>query len=303
MFLALAVIAVTQSAGCAPIAADHIYGHDLAAVVPALQSLSRNPGLQPRAHPRTAARLQKQRIAAHRQSEWNHPAHRKRRLLSSASRKVPEPRDLLAAMQESLKGIHAAVELVENPVYPLPQGPLSFPLSGLSGSSDGPVVWRGTVTYAPNHILPVWARVRVTVHEKRIVAADTLKPNIPISALAIRVEDYSGPFQRETKYSDPQQVIGLMPKNTVPAGAMLTPALLRVANDVERGDSVQVIVQIDSARIEAQGIAEDGGPRGSFVTIRNPESGRKFRARVEDRDKVFVLPTSAAGLAVEDPKS
>ena len=210
---------------------------------------------------------------------------------------------LLAAMQESLAGLNATVQLVDEPSSLIPEGRVQVPLLGLSGASAGPVVWRGTVTYAADKTITIWARVRVTVHETHVVATETLKPGHTITALDLRSIEYTGPFQREKKYFDPKQVIGLMPKNTVPAGTELSEALLRPVNDVERGDAVQVVVQVASARIEAEGIAEEGGSRGSTVTVRNPKSGRKFRARVESRGKVLVLPTTLAGLVVEDSKS
>ena len=301
MFLELA-LAAAQMAGCHPIRAEHIYGRDLAAAVPALSSLppaeeisfSPIPGQRRVFRSNELTRIAKARGIAVRIDdevcfEW--------------PRSLPKREDVLAAMSASLKELHGDVELVDAPTNPIPEGVLNFPLSGLSGSSQAPVVWRGTVTYAPGRTLAIWARVRVTVHERHVIAANTLRPGQRIAPLDLRTENYIGPFQRETKYSDPQQVIGLMPKNTVSPGTALSEVLLRPANDVERGDTVQVIVQVAQTRIEAQGIAEDDGIRGSFVTVRNPKTGRKFRARVQDKDQVLVLPTGLAGLVTEDSKS
>ena len=111
------------------------------------------------------------------------------------------------------------------------------------------------------------------------------------------------PFLREKIYSDPQQVVGLRPKNTIAPGTALTENLVRPVNAVERGDTVQVIVVFASARIEAQGIAENGGTLGSVVTVRNPKSGRTFRARIQDTGKVIVLPAGTPGLVGEDSNS
>lgn len=302
MFLELMLAAGMQAASCRPIQTDHITGGDLASVIPTLNALPQEqsyslapiPGQRRVFRANELTRLAKSvgitdAIESEVCFEW--------------ARKVPDREVLLTAMRRSLQDISATVELVDEVSTPIPEGNVDFPLNGLSGASSGPVVWRGTVAYSPNRTVPLWTRVRVTVHEKHVLAAGSLKPGQAIGAADLRTEEYSGPFQREKKYSELQQVIGLMPKNTVAAGTVLTEALLRPVNDVERGDVVQVVVQMRSARIEAEGIAEEGGVRGSVVTIRNTKSGRRFRARIESRDKVLVLPTALAGLAVEESKS
>lgn len=290
------------AASCQPINTDHITGRDLAAAIPALKALSSNqsyslspiPGQRRVFHANELTRIARAAgidspLEIEACFEW--------------VRRLPERNVLLQAMKKALGGSDATVELLEDPSVPIPDGAIEFPLNGLSGASSGPVVWRGIVAYAPNKIVPIWTRVRVTVHEKQVVAAETLRPGQEITAANLRTEEYSGPFRREKKYSDPQQVIGLMPRNTVGAGTVLSEALLRPVNDVERGDTVRVVVQVQSAHIETEGVAEEGGVRGSTVTVRNPKSGRKYRARIESRDRVVVLPVTLAGLAVEEAKS
>lgn len=302
MFLDVALAVALGSGGCNQIRADHIYGRDLAAAVSVLKALPAETSysLSPTPGQRRVFRSNElTRIA--RAASITEPVDQD--VCFEWVRKPLDVQAIVDAMKRSLAGLNATVDLVEPPSVPVPDGVIDFPLAGLSGSSAGPVVWRGTLVYAGNKILPLWARVRVSVKQSRVIAAATLKPGQPISAADLRTEEYAGPYQREKKYSDPQQVIELMPKVTIAEGTSLSEALLRPVNDVERGDLVQVVVQIENARVEAQGIAEDGGVRGTSVTIRNPKSGRKFRARIESRDRVVVLPGGVTGLAVEESKS
>ncbi len=66
---------------------------------------------------------------------------------------------------------------------------------------------------------------------------------------------------------------------------------------------MDVIVETASTHIEAEGIAEEAGRTGAVITVRNVKSGKKFRARVEDKDKVVVVPGGPFGLATEESKS
>ena len=135
-----------------------------------------------------------------------------------------------------------------------------------------------------------------------MIAAETLRPGEEVRREQLRLEDYQGPLTRESYCASLQEVVGFLPQNSIATDTPLKASLLRERKDVERGDSVAVIVQSERTRLEAQGIAEDGGRRGSVITVRNARSGRKFRARIEDKDKVLVLATSSAGLVVEGNK-
>jgi flagella basal body P-ring formation protein FlgA len=80
--------------------------------------------------------------------------------------------------------------------------------------------------------------------------------------------------------------------------------MLRERKQVERGDLVAVTVQTERTRIEAQAVAEESGASGSVITVRNAKSGRKFRAKVQEKGKVLVVPEGPAGLVTdEDLKS
>ena len=73
--------------------------------------------------------------------------------------------------------------------------------------------------------------------------------------------------------------------------------------DIARGDTVEVVVNGVGALIRTAGVAEESGNRGAAIMVRNATSGRKFRARVEDKGKVSVVPGVAAGLIAKDQKS
>jgi flagella basal body P-ring formation protein FlgA len=295
--LLLAMALATPSV-CHPVESDRIYGRDLASAAAVFQGLPSDwqAGLAPvPGQQRIFGGNELRRIALEHHIEGEMPES----VCFSWPMSTPSREAMRAAMEKTLANRDATVEILDDSMNPAPPGEIHFPLSGLSGSSSGPVVWRGSVNYAGNHSFLIWARVRVTVRERRVVTAEALRPGEEIRREQLRVEAYEGPLTRESYCTSLEEAVGLMPQNSIAADTTLKTSLLRERKDVERGDLVAVIVQSERTRLEAQGIAEDGGRRGSVITVRNARSGRKFRARVEDKDKVLVLATSSAGLVVE----
>jgi flagella basal body P-ring formation protein FlgA len=302
MMLALLLAFAMQPPACHVINSDRIYARDLAAAIPLFSALAPNlevgfapaPGLQRVFHPVELRRIAR---ANHLEDDISEDACFQWSLV------VPAPESMLAAMKKALGNRNPEIEFIDQSSAPAPAGELVFPLSGLSAFSDMPVVWRGYVVYALNRRFSTWARVRITIKESRVVAAETLLLGEPVSAGQLRTENYVGPLLREAGLTDVGQVIGMIPTRTIESGSVLMEGMLTPANEVRQGDIVQVSIQVSNARVEAQGIAEESGRRGAVITIRNAKSGRKFRARIEDKDKVVVVPGGESGLAVEEKKS
>jgi flagella basal body P-ring formation protein FlgA len=213
---------------------------------------------------------------------------------------VPTQDSMLAAMQKTLDGMNAQIEILEQCQAAAPAGELSFPLSGLSAFSDGPVVWRGYVTYGGNRRFSTWARVRIAVKGSRLVATEALRQGETIGADEVRVETYEGPLQRDKALTNIQQAVGMVTTRPIAAGAEIRESEIAIPSEVSRGDTVEVDVQVSSAHITAEGIAEESGRRGAVITVRNVKTGRKFRARIDGKDRVSVLPGSSAGLVGDD---
>ncbi|MFL6416228.1 MAG: flagellar basal body P-ring formation chaperone FlgA [Bryobacteraceae bacterium] len=304
MIGSLLIAASIQAAlACHPIESDRIYGRDLAAVETALRGLPSDleigfapvPGQQ-----RIFRSDELTRIAR----SHGIPEGLAQPICFAWDLKIPNRAAVLAAMNETLAGRNATIEIVEQSNAPLPPGKLSFPLSGLSGTSDAPVIWRGALTYANGRTLLTWARVRISVRERHVAAAELLLPGSEIRADQLKLVDYQGPLTRDHHFSSIAEVAGMTPRSTVDAGASLLNTMLRERQAVERGDAVQVTVQTERTRIEAQGIAEESGASGSSIVVRNVKSGRKFQAKVQERGKVLVVPAGLAGLVTdEDLKS
>jgi flagella basal body P-ring formation protein FlgA len=61
-----------------------------------------------------------------------------------------------------------------------------------------------------------------------------------------------------------------------------------VPPDVARGDKVRVRVTCGGVLLQFDADAESQGHIGDNVIVRNPENGRRFVARIEEKGKVLV---------------
>jgi flagella basal body P-ring formation protein FlgA len=298
MIAGLLIAASIQAAlTCHTIDSDRIFGRDLGAAEPAFQALPANleigfapvPGQQRNFRPEELAGIAR---LHHVEGGFTRP------VCFAWELKTPTRTDLLAAMRETLAHRNAAIEIVDQSNAPLPHGKLSFPLSGLSGTSDGPVIWRGSLTYGNGRSLLTWARVRISVQEHHVAAAELLHAGDEIRPGQLKLVDYQGPLTREHYFTSLAEVAGMTPRSTVNPEVPLVDTMIRERKQVERGDLVQVTVQTERTRVEAQAIAEESGALGASITVRNAKSGRKFRAKVQE--KVLVVPEGPAGLVNDE---
>ena len=63
-------------------------------------------------------------------------------------------------------------------------------------------------------------------------------------------------------------------------------------NEVTKGDRVIVTVSSGLARLSFDAEAQNSGRRGDFISFKNPDSGKLFRARVEGPDQAIVMTPS-----------
>jgi flagella basal body P-ring formation protein FlgA len=200
---------------------------------------------------------------------------------------------LLAAMRQSLPG--ARIELLEFSRQPAPSGEIEFPPAGLhagpAGAPDSqprPAIWNGAVLYAGTRRFAIWATVRVQVAVPRILAVADLRPGQPIAPAQLAAETReefpsAAPFALRI-----DQVAGRWPRLAIRAGSAIRTDQLEQARDVMRGSTVHVDVRNGAARLDLDAVAEAPGDVGEFIPIRNPSSGKRFRARVEAPGRVSV---------------
>jgi flagella basal body P-ring formation protein FlgA len=287
---------------CYPIQSEWLFGRDLAAVVPALSTIAPDAriGLAPVPGAQRVFRVPElKRIALANHLDGN-PEND---VCFAWKLSVPDRAAMRIAMLKELDGRAPSVEIVESSLIPAPEGEMVFPLSGLFFGSDKASVWRGYIRYADGKKFPVWARAVVKVKEQHLVAAVEIREGEPISVGKIRLDTFEGPVRREKYLTNAAEIEGMLARRSIPLGTAVLEEMVEAPREVSRGDTVSVIVQTGAARLEVQVLAETDGRKGQIISVRNPRSGRSFRARVEDKGVATVVPGGQFGLVVDGKKS
>jgi flagella basal body P-ring formation protein FlgA len=296
--LPLAVILSSiASAGCLPVTGNRILGSDLARANPQFSALpaSLTVGYAPApGAKRIYAATDLERLGRANGIPLTNPAD----VCFEVPMQQIREEDVVAAMRRALPA-GAALKIVELAKPDVPAGQLEFPVAGLepsTPSAPGTQLWRGYVKYAETRKAAYWARVEVTASFTAVVAIKDLPLNKAIDAASLRTEMRTGPLDREQSAVRIDDVIGRVPRRALKAGVPIPLALLVDPPEVHRGDPVKVEVQSGPAHLQFEAIAENSANEGEMVELRNPSSGKTFRARLSPGSKVTVIIAAGQSL-------
>ena len=289
MLLMLAAVAPE----CHPLGDGRILGSDLAAASAVFAALS--PDLVIGNAPIPGARRFFEPAQLIRIAQANHlEAADFAPLCFERSTAALDPELVKAAMRKSLGPTPASIEILSISKYPAPQGELVFPRDSLLQPASGnSAVWNGFVAYDGGRF-PVWARIRLTTLQSRVVSVVGLTPGHIVEASDLRVEEVNEFPKRPSPLTTIEGAVGLVARRALPAFSVLTATMLEAPNDVERGQTVAVEVHSGGAVVKAEAKAESAGHRGETIPVRNITSGTLFRAEIEGKGRVLVncLPAS-----------
>ncbi len=278
---------------CLPVTGDRILGRDLALADPRFAVMPESYTVAPAPPPgaqRVLAGPELGRLATAHGISLSAPAE----FCFEVPVRHPEDEDLIRAMRKGLQGAAGVdITIVERSANPVPAGEIVFPAGSLSPSSSGEhnvQLWRGYVQYTGTRRAAVWARVSITQQITAAVALRNLPPDLPIGAESVRLETRRGPLVHEVVALRVEDVVGRIPKRPVSGGSMIPLNVLAEAPVVRRGDRIKVEVCSGTARLRFDAVAEREARAGETVELRNPSSGKIFRARLEGSKALVVLP-------------
>jgi flagella basal body P-ring formation protein FlgA len=279
----IALFALSGCIGLSP-DSDQIRARDLAAVLPAWASVPGDAAVTPAPIPGVERVL---RVAELRRlgARWNVAPEAERDLCFAIPVSQPDPARILAAMRRQLP--EARIEILESSRQPVPDGALEFPITGLH-ATEGGGYWNGFVSYGRGQRFVIWARVKVAVSAKRVVAAQDLKPGQPIDAAQLRVETVQGIPGVGGFLSTIATAVGRTPRRTIASGTALRPEWLESPKEIQRGETVQVEAIHGGVHLHLEGVAQTSGAVGETISIENSVSKRRFIGRVEGKGKVIV---------------
>jgi flagella basal body P-ring formation protein FlgA len=285
---------LTHSSPCETIANDRILGEDLAQALPgflhkmpgdAVIGYSPAPGAR-----RVFNSMELQRIGA----PYGVAVAPDAQVCFEWSLQTLTDDVIRAAIRDSLQLPGAHIDVLAISRNQAPAGKLSFPLSGLLASTlsgpDTPVTWRGEVLYHGSRKFSVWARVKMSAPAPRVVATQLILPGQNVEPDQVRVETYDDFPLRNDIARNIEEVVGRMPRRALRVGFPMFRSDLIEPLQVQRGEVVDVTAISGAAQLRMPALAESQGRQGDMISLKNPRTGKIFRARIEGKDKALVLP-------------
>lgn len=188
----------------------------------------------------------------------------------------------------------ARIDVEEQSKFFVPFGELAIPRPlSASPSLDGAVLLRGFVKYANEQRFPAWARVRLRIKQRIVVAAADIDAASEIRAEELRVEERECGIESAQFASSLDRVAGRFAKRRIVTGSPVLLTVLDEPKPVMRGAVVKVEVRDGGAFLAFEARAEESGRTGENVKVRNPSSGKDFLARVTGSNRVLVTPAGA----------
>jgi flagella basal body P-ring formation protein FlgA len=191
-----------------------------------------------------------------------------------------------------LLNAEAKIEIVDWSRFEVPYGELEFRTSGITyvpaRDPNVPALWRGTLKYFGDRRITVWVKLRVKEARRWMEAARNIKAGETLTTgdVLSKTGDVF-PFPDSPKEST-VDFSGRRVRRSLAKGMPLREVDLQPKTDVERGDEVLVRVENASSVISVQARSEQAGALGQEISLRNPTSGRLFRARVEGKGTAVV---------------
>lgn len=288
--------AAAQSATCHVVQGDRITAADVAAVAPAFAAIppetifgyAPQPGAYRNVEPAELARF----AAAH-----GIQFHGIDRVCFEPAVSELEPSAIEEAIRASLTAMSIAgaeIEVVEYSKFRVPSGKLTFPVESFPPYAAGnTAIWNGFVV-RENRRYSVWARVKITVAQTRVVAAASLRAGQRVEAGDVRLEEVRAFPARDTLLKSISDGVGMLAKRYVNAGTPLTTADLMPPWDVDRGDMTMVQVRSGGAVLTLEAEAQADGRAGQSIDFRNATTGKTFRAKIIGKGRA-LLEFPAAG--------
>jgi flagella basal body P-ring formation protein FlgA len=200
--------------------------------------------------------------------------------------------DVVAAIGGQLP-VEVEWELIDFSRFRVPEGRVEFLRSDLLRQSppgaSTPTLWRGRVVTEQGEQAAIWARVRMQVQRRVLVAAHELAPGF-----RLQPDD----FVEESRAMFPfggQEVAteslkrGLEVRRVVAKGTLLAQSMVRPhVAQVKVGQTVRVVVVTGEVRLEMAGTVEMSAKQGTQTWVRLAATGKKLRGMVQPEGTVVV---------------
>jgi flagella basal body P-ring formation protein FlgA len=159
---------------------------------------------------------------------------------------------------------------------------------GPLASVDAAALWRGFVRYGDGGKFQIWSRVRVRVPVTRVIAMETLQQGKPIRASQVKLAIVEDVPNSPATPATVELVQGYIPRRSIPVNSPVLTESLDPPMEIVKGDRVTVMVHSGLSTLTLDAEAMTSGRTGDAIWLKNPHSGKLFRARIDGPDTASV---------------
>jgi flagella basal body P-ring formation protein FlgA len=134
----------------------------------------------------------------------------------------------------------------------------------------------------------LFVRARVEVLAQIMVSSRPLSRGAVLGAADFDISTQDITRLGSGYFTDPQQLSGAVMTRAVRAGTVLTPAMVRAALAVRRGERVSILAVAGGLQVRMEGEALSDGAPGELIRVRNLSSRQEIEAEVIGPGQVQV---------------
>jgi flagella basal body P-ring formation protein FlgA len=134
----------------------------------------------------------------------------------------------------------------------------------------------------------LWIKADIRIFEEVVVTSYPLAHHETVTADNVRVERRDISTLSARPFARIADVEGQQAARAIEVNEILTQKMIDRATLVRRGSQVLLLYETGSLRVEAPGIAHEGGKIGDLIQVKNPASGKLLRGVVLDGRSVRV---------------
>lgn len=119
-----------------------------------------------------------------------------------------------------------------------------------------------------------------------VVASKTLQRGIPIRPGDLELEAFPSNRVKPGHFSEPQDLFGMEPTQTISRGAMISNSMVRPPTLISKGDLVTVVYSKNGLNVSNEGVALESGGLGSKISVFLNESNKTVSGTIADKGVV-----------------
>ena len=139
------------------------------------------------------------------------------------------------------------------------------------------------------HPWTIYARAHVSLFKRVLVTNRPLAKGTPLTSTMVALKRRDIATLRQGYIERPELVVGRYLKRSLPAGHVLTPALLAAAKVIRKGEAVVIRAQARGLDVRMGGHALMDGEQGQRIRVINDRSRRVVEAIVHGPGEVHVF--------------